>query len=303
MGDLISKETVAKTGQSSESVIGSPAMDASGAPTKKKNPWSYVGPTTGYSTNLPDRSSPRIPAWHPTPGWPRYYLAGKMRGEPRFGFDAFDEAAAILRKDGAEVLSPADHDRETGFNPDRVDALDGFDLTAAMRWDLQAILRCDAIVLLPGWETSEGVAIEVFVANAAGIELLVYPTLTPIVVSHPLLKSVGVSADSGAVAESITEEAHRLVSGPRQGAYGHPFHDFTRTGRLMGAIIGELKMGEDLSPRQVALCMEAVKISREVNAPKRDNRVDGVGYWECLDLVDQYEEVNPSVTRENAEIH
>ena len=31
--------------------------------------------------------------------------------------------------------------------------------------------------------------------------------------------------------------------------------------------------------------MTGVKISREVNQPKRDNRTDGAGYWGCLDKV------------------
>ena len=83
--------------------------------------------------------------------------------------------------------------------------------------------------------------------------------------------------------ESILQEAQRLVHGPRQGAYGHPFEDFTRTGRIWGAILGI----PDVPPDKVALCLVGVKISREVNAPKRDNRVDMAGYAEALDLVRQ----------------
>ena len=81
--------------------------------------------------------------------------------------------------------------------------------------------------------------------------------------------------------ETILQEAQRLVHGPRQQSYGHPFDDFTRTGRMWGAILGR----EDVPPELVALCLIAVKISREVNAPKRDNRVDIAGYAETLDLV------------------
>ena len=36
--------------------------------------------------------------------------------------------------------------------------------------------------------------------------------------------------------------------------------------------------------------MVGVKISREANSPKRDNRVDGAGYFETLEMVRQYEE-------------
>lgn len=43
------------------------------------------------------------------------------------------------------------------------------------------------------------------------------------------------------------------------------------------------------SPRLACLMMVAVKLSREVNLPKRDNRVDGAGYFECADLCAQRE--------------
>jgi hypothetical protein len=86
--------------------------------------------------------------------------------------------------------------------------------------------------------------------------------------------------------ESILEEAQRLVHGPRQHDYSHPFEDYTRTGRLWGAILGI----PDIDPRICCLMMAAVKISREVHRPKRDNRVDGAGYFECADLVAQRQE-------------
>lgn len=81
--------------------------------------------------------------------------------------------------------------------------------------------------------------------------------------------------------ESILQEAQRLVHGPRQGAYGHPLDDLTRTGRLWGAILG---LG-DISPELVALCMAAVKISREVNKHGRDNLVDLAGYAAAAEMI------------------
>jgi hypothetical protein len=83
--------------------------------------------------------------------------------------------------------------------------------------------------------------------------------------------------------ETILQEAQRLVHGDRGQDYGHPIEDFTRTGRIMGAILGI----PDVPPEKVALCMIAVKISREVNRDKRDNRVDMAGYAETLDMVRQ----------------
>jgi hypothetical protein len=80
--------------------------------------------------------------------------------------------------------------------------------------------------------------------------------------------------------ESILDEAKRIVHGDRGENYGHPLEDFSRTAKIWSAILGT-----DVSPEQVALCMVGVKISREVNRPKRDNIVDGAGYFETLDMV------------------
>lgn len=97
------------------------------------------------------------------------------------------------------------------------------------------------------------------------------------------------------MSETILEEAQRLVHGDRGAAYGHPIEDYTRTGRVWGAILdGWLRQQPgfenippvpDIDPRIGCLMMVGVKLSREVNKPKRDNRVDGSGYFECSDMV------------------
>lgn len=98
----------------------------------------------------------------------KVYIAGPMRGYDHFNFPAFDAVAADLRYMGAEVRSPAEHDRETGFD-ETLNSLDGFDLKAALRWDIDTINNwADTVVLLPGWEKSSGVAIELTVARAVG---------------------------------------------------------------------------------------------------------------------------------------
>ena len=83
------------------------------------------------------------------------------------------------------------------------------------------------------------------------------------------------------MSETALEEAQRLVHGERGVAYGHPLDDFTRTGRLWAAILGI----DIVTPEQVGLCMAAVKISREVNRPGRDNRVDLAGYAETVQMI------------------
>lgn len=85
--------------------------------------------------------------------------------------------------------------------------------------------------------------------------------------------------------ESILLEAQRLVHGARGADYGHPAEDFARTGRMWGAILGTA----DVPPDRVGLCMAAVKISREVNAHKRDNLTDLAGYAETVSMVHDWE--------------
>jgi hypothetical protein len=107
----------------------------------------------------------------------------------------------------------------------------------------------------------------------------------------------------------ITDEAWGLVMGERGAAYGHPSSDFRAMGRISAAIIerwleskgltiqqrfdnglGNVPAWEtvpfpDIEPRIVALIQQAVKLSRESAKPKRDNRLDGIGYWLCADRI------------------
>jgi len=88
----------------------------------------------------------------------------------------------------------------------------------------------------------------------------------------------------GDMGESILQEAERLTNGDRQNDYGHPLHDFNRTAGLWTALFGH-KLTEPLTAEDVALAIVCVKMSRQINAPKRDNLVDGAGYLNCLDMV------------------
>lgn len=107
----------------------------------------------------------------------RIYVAGKMSDLPNFNFPAFDSATMYLRSLGHEVFNPAEHDRVAGFvtetfGPYKVETTSRFTLEDALRWDLARICECDAIALLPGWETSIGAAKERFVAEAVGCKIL-----------------------------------------------------------------------------------------------------------------------------------
>jgi hypothetical protein len=81
--------------------------------------------------------------------------------------------------------------------------------------------------------------------------------------------------------ETILEEAQRLCTEDRNKSYGSAGLDFTRTGKLWGAILDI----EPVSPHKVALCMAAMKLSRESYKHSRDSTVDACGYIFLADQV------------------
>ena len=185
-----------------------------------------------------------------------------MTGLPDFNRAAFNEAAHKLRERGLIVLNPAE--------------IDGGSVNESwdfyMRKALTLVLEASSLECLPGWEKSRGARIEVQLALDLGI--FVYRGAEAIYRVPPIPEEQESS-------ESILEEADRLVSGDRNEAYGHPFDDFTRTGKLWAPILDL----EEVTPEQVALCMAALKISRLTHKFKRDSAVDLAGYAKCLSLV------------------
>lgn len=178
----------------------------------------------------------------------KVYLAGPMTGYPDFNFPAFHERAAEWRREGWEVFSPAE-----SFGGDTTKPYAEY-----MRHDVVAILSCDALAVLPGWQKSKGASFEV--ALAGMLDLPVY--------------------DAGTFAhynETALQEAQRLVYGDRGADYGHPLDDCTRTAALWSTILGN-----PVTAEQAILCMVAVKMSRLCHSYKRDSAVDIAGYAECL---------------------
>lgn len=109
----------------------------------------------------------------------KIYVAGPMRGRPLFNFRAFDETVANLRAEGYEVISPADMDRAKGFDPSTLPAdwdwhqvPEGFSLDDAVLRCVEAVIACDGVFCLDGWEQSKGASAEVAVAQWLGKQVL-----------------------------------------------------------------------------------------------------------------------------------
>lgn len=103
----------------------------------------------------------------------RIYVCGRRSGLPDKGFNAIQGAVLGLRKKGFVVISPIEVNvnmlsRE--YSPP-VDPRDGGYPQAfpGMRADIIAMLSvCNAVALMPGWETAIGCKLEVAVAITLG---------------------------------------------------------------------------------------------------------------------------------------
>jgi hypothetical protein len=84
--------------------------------------------------------------------------------------------------------------------------------------------------------------------------------------------------------QSVLLEAQGLVHGDRNKAYGPPIDDYTRTAGMVSAMLAH-KLKEPLTAEDMCAAMICVKLSRQQNIQKRDNTVDGAGYFECLQWI------------------
>lgn len=91
----------------------------------------------------------------------RIYIAGPMTGFPDLNFPSFHVEARRLRDLGFEVVNPAeiDLDPESKWSD-------------CMRADIRALVTCDAISLLPGWEKSRGATLEHHIAQSLGMAVM-----------------------------------------------------------------------------------------------------------------------------------
>ena len=117
------------------------------------------------------------------PEYDRPYIAGPMRGHMGFNFAAFYTLEKQLFSLGIQCYNPARHDEEVypdmqswpGFSRGNVEECPLFSLEKSLQWDLAMIAGPDTatcLIVLPYWEESSGVKIEMQVAKWCGKPVL-----------------------------------------------------------------------------------------------------------------------------------
>lgn len=90
-----------------------------------------------------------------------YYLSGPMTGVTDYNRPLFTEIASELREHCLNVIVPHELIQEAPH----------LSWQDYMRADLGGLLRCDAMILLPGWTKSRGCQTEFATAAGLGLEI------------------------------------------------------------------------------------------------------------------------------------
>jgi len=92
----------------------------------------------------------------------RYYLSGPSKGLPDRNQFRFQEALQRLRKDDLDIYCPVEVNSPT----DDKDAEN-----AQIKSNLTELLKCDALIVIPWWGSSEEAKIEVAICLSSGIPI------------------------------------------------------------------------------------------------------------------------------------
>ena len=97
------------------------------------------------------------------------YLSGPMTGIEEFNRPAFQKAAQHLRDLGFEVIDPGEGEEYDTIEKAAL-AVSRQKLQMYLSRDIDLIQEmADVVVLMPGWEDSNGCKLEVAVADAVGV--------------------------------------------------------------------------------------------------------------------------------------
>ena len=93
----------------------------------------------------------------------KVYISGAITGIKLYR-EIFNATEEILKDKGYDVINPCElnHNHDLSYE-------------AYMKEDLKALLDCDSIYMIPGWEKSQGANFELQVAVISGIKRLEIP--------------------------------------------------------------------------------------------------------------------------------
>jgi hypothetical protein len=121
---------------------------------------------------------------HPQAPAARVYISGPISGMKNGNRSAFAASARLVEECGHIAVNPTTLDHEhsgrcrggdTVRHPQDL-APESHQYGCYMRADLEALLTCDLILLLPGWTDSRGAMVEYKVSEAIGLEAI-YPAM------------------------------------------------------------------------------------------------------------------------------
>jgi hypothetical protein len=98
------------------------------------------------------------------------YIAGPMTGRPDCNYEAFHMAARTLRGMGWDVINPAEN----------FDGRQDLTWRTYLKKAVHQVADADIVVVLPGYEDSRGVALELNVARELGIDVIEYDKMIEI---------------------------------------------------------------------------------------------------------------------------
>jgi hypothetical protein len=100
---------------------------------------------------------------------PVTYLAGPMKGHPCHNYPAFEKAVWRLREEGHTIISPHEINAPMAFKTiEERNAL----ASECLKKDIMALLICNRVMVLPKWEASAGVRLELHIAQMLGMEIV-----------------------------------------------------------------------------------------------------------------------------------
>jgi len=89
------------------------------------------------------------------------------------------------------------------------------------------------------------------------------------------------------VRAQVLDEAKRITATDRNSSYGEPEDNFQRIASYWNVWLQDkLKDGAQITAGDTAAMQIFVKLAREMNAPKEDNKIDLAGYAACWAEVD-----------------